>query len=116
MAHRRALLEAADRQLADARASETVASKCSLIDRIGVPDTGSRPAGPGRLTIAATGVAGGLIVGFGILVLTVPAPSQHHYRPSANGNHRVDDAVETIAVNGHPHRDDLLANRFAGVP
>jgi polysaccharide biosynthesis transport protein len=114
--HRRAVLEAAERQLADARASQAVARKCSLIDRIGVPDTGSRPVGPGRRTIALTGIAGGLIAGLGILVLTVGQPPHRHYQPSPNGRHVLDDSQEAIAGNGHSHVGDILKDRFAGVP
>jgi uncharacterized protein involved in exopolysaccharide biosynthesis len=116
VAHRRALLEAAERHLADAQASQAVAIKCSLIDRIGVPDTGSRPVGPGRSVIALTGIAGGLIAGLGILVLTVPQFSPGHYQPSPNGRYLSDDSADAIAGNGHAHGGDILKNRFAGVP
>jgi succinoglycan biosynthesis transport protein ExoP len=113
--HRRTVLEAAERQLADVRASQAVALKCSLIDRIGVPDTGSRPAGPGRTTIALAGIAGGLISGLGILLMTVPvAPPLR--TPSTNGRHRDGDVEPVLAGNGHSHVDDLLRNRFANVP
>lgn len=114
VAHRRTVLEAAERQLADVQASQAVAAKCSLIDLIGVADTGSRPVGPGRLIIALIGVAGGLIAGLGLLVLTIPvaaAPAQE----AMNGKHR-DDVEHVIAGNGHSHAGDLLKNRFANVP
>lgn len=114
--HRRALLEAAERQLADARASQAVAKKCSLIDRIGVPDTGSKPVGPGRSIIALAGIAGGLIAGLGIVVLTVGPPAHKDYQPSTNGRHLSAEHAETIAGNGHAEAGDLLKNRFAGVP
>lgn len=116
VAHRRGLLEAAERQLADAQASQAVAQKCSLIDRIGVPDTGSRPVGPGRLIIALTGVAGGLIAGLGMLVLTVGQPSHSHFQLSPNGRHLAEDPAEAVAGNGHSEPANILKNRFASVP
>jgi hypothetical protein len=116
VAHRRALLETAERQLADARASQAVARKCSLIDRIGVPDTGSRPVGPGRLLIALTGIAGGLIAGLGMLVLTVPPPTHSHRHAPANGRYRVEEPAESTAGNGHAHLSEILNDRIAGVP
>ncbi|MGH7140942.1 MAG: hypothetical protein ACREHD_34865, partial [Pirellulales bacterium] len=116
VAHRRSVLEAAERQLADVRASQAVALKCSLIDRIGVPDTGSRPAGPGRTMIALVGIAGGLISGLGILVLSAPVAAPLHALPSTNGKHRADEAEPLLAGNGHSSVDDLLKNRFANVP
>ena len=116
VAQRRALLETAERQLADARASQAVARKYSLIDRIGVPDTGSRPVGPGRLLIALTGIAGGVVAGLGMLVLTVPPPFHSHRHASANGRYADEEPAEPIAGNGHSHRSELLNNRFAGVP
>lgn len=115
VARRRAVLEAAERQLAGARASQAVAQKCSLIDRIGVPDTGSRPVGPGRRTIALTGIAGGLIAGLGMLVLTLGQPSHRPYQPSPNGRHSVEEEVEAAEGNGHSHLGELLKERFAGV-
>jgi succinoglycan biosynthesis transport protein ExoP len=114
--HRRSVLEAAERQLADVRASQAVALKCSLIDRIGVPDTGARPVGPGRVTLALVGVAGGLMAGFGILVLTIPIAAPVLGQPSTNGKHRHDDAEPAVAGNGHAHVAELLKNRFANVP
>lgn len=113
--HRRTVLEAAERQLADARASQSVAKKCSLIDRIGVPDTGSRPVGPARLTIALAGVAGGLLAGLGMLVLTIPVAASNR-GAATNGRHWDVEAEPMHVGNGHSHVDDLLKNRFANVP
>lgn len=115
VAHRRTVLEAAQRQLADAQASQAVASKCSLIDLIGVADTGSRPVGPGRLIISLLGLAGGLIAGLGVLVLTIPVAAVAPAQEAMNGRHR-DDVEHSIAGNGHSQVGDLLKNRFASVP
>lgn len=114
--HRRALLEAAERQLADVRASQAVARKFSLIDRIGVPDAGSRPVGPGRLLIAMSGIAAGLIAGLGMFVVTVPVPPHTHRQAVTGGRHYVEEPGDELAGNGHSHVGELLKNRFAGVP
>ncbi|HVA48030.1 MAG TPA: hypothetical protein VNH11_16795, partial [Pirellulales bacterium] len=117
VAHRRALLETAERQLADVRATQAVARKCSLIDRIGTPYTGSRPLGPGRPAIAAIGIAGGLMAGLGIVILTMPVPvgGKVSQRP-VHGNHEREDDHELVTGNGHSHATEPWKNRFAGVP
>ncbi|OYV87121.1 MAG: hypothetical protein B7Z73_10600 [Planctomycetia bacterium 21-64-5] len=117
VAHRRALLEAAERQLADVRATQAVACKCSLIDRIGTPYTGSRPLGPGRLMIAAVGTAGGLLAGLGIVILTMPVPVGGNVsRRPVHGNHEREDDHELAAGNGHSQATEAWKNRFASVP
>jgi hypothetical protein len=67
-------LKSAETQLAEARASQAAAHTASLLSRIDTPDTGATPIGPSRSTIAAGGAVGGLIVGLGLLFLTVPPP------------------------------------------
>ncbi|MEX0642216.1 MAG: hypothetical protein WD468_05920 [Pirellulales bacterium] len=70
---RTVLAEEARRNLAEARASQAAARSASLIARIDAPDTGSRPLGPGRSLMVLFGVAGGFVVGLGIVFVTVPA-------------------------------------------
>jgi len=65
------LVETARTALADARASQAAARASSLIDAIGSADTGIYPIGPGRAMIVLAGLVGGLLVGFGLLFLTV---------------------------------------------
>jgi len=71
--HRTELVKEAERNLAQARATQAGADAASLIARIDAPDTGVRPLGPGRATIALAGIVGGLAVGLGLLLLTAPA-------------------------------------------
>ena len=61
MKHRTALVETAQRDLAEARASQAgaTASLITLVDR---PETGDRPVGPSAATILLVGVVGGLAV------------------------------------------------------
>ena len=65
-------LKSAESQLAEARASQAAAHTASLLSRIDTPDTGAYPIGPSGSMIAAGGMLGGLILGLGLLFLTVP--------------------------------------------
>lgn len=112
--HRRALLEAARRDLANVEASQAVAQKCSLINRIGTPDTGARPVGPGRTIIALAGIAAGMLIGLGILFVTVPAPKAVGLS-AANGKH-AEIEHDLLAPNGHALVGEPWKNRYAGVP
>ncbi len=74
--NRTVLVERAEQNLAEARATHAGAKATSLISRIGTPDTGANPVGPSRAMIVLVGLAGGLLTGFGVLFLTVqPAQS-----------------------------------------
>jgi uncharacterized protein involved in exopolysaccharide biosynthesis len=66
------LLETAQRTLADARASQAAARAASLIDCIDQPDAGLYPVGIRRSMIILLGLVGGLMLGAGVLFLTVP--------------------------------------------
>ncbi len=70
---RAALLGRAEQNLAEARATRASAKAASLISRIDTPDAGIRPVGPSRAVIVLCGVFGGLLAGFGILFLSLPA-------------------------------------------
>ena len=63
------LVEAARKNLADARARQAGARSASVISRIDGVEAGVRPVGPGRKTITAAGGAGGLLLGFGLVFL-----------------------------------------------
>jgi len=63
------LVEAARKNLADARARYAGAHGASVIARIDGVEAGVRPVGLGRLTITAMGGVAGLMVGLGIVVL-----------------------------------------------
>lgn len=65
------LCERAQQRLADARASQATANAASLISRIDSPDAGTRPVGPSRAVIVLAGLVGGLLTGFGLVLLTV---------------------------------------------
>ena len=70
---RATLLERAEQNLAEARAARASAKAASLISRIDSPDAGIKPVGPDRIVIALCGVLGGVLAGFAVVFLTVPA-------------------------------------------
>jgi hypothetical protein len=63
------LVEAARKNLADARARQAGARSASVISRIDGVEAGVRPAGPSRKTITAAGGVSGLLLGFGLVLL-----------------------------------------------
>jgi uncharacterized protein involved in exopolysaccharide biosynthesis len=71
--HRTSLVELAEHDLAEARASQAAANSGSLVAVIGEPSTGPYQIGPRRLLVAASGLLAGLLAGLGIVYLTVPA-------------------------------------------
>jgi uncharacterized protein involved in exopolysaccharide biosynthesis len=71
---RATLLERAQQNLSEARAARAGAAVASIISRIDSPDAGIKPVGPDRIVIGLCGVFGGLLVGFGLVFLAVPAP------------------------------------------
>ncbi len=81
--NRAAALGRAENHLAEARASHASANAASLISRIDDAQTGENPVGPGKAMIVLASVAGGLLLGFGILFLTVqPATSGPAAQPA----------------------------------
>ncbi len=81
--NRAAALGRAENYLAEARASHASATAASLITRIDDAQTGENPVGPGKAMIVLAGVVGGMLLGFGILFLTVqPATSASVAQPA----------------------------------
>lgn len=112
--HRSELLEQAQRNLSQARASKASADAVSLISRIGTPDTGSRPVGPGRATIALIGIFGGLLAGFGVLLLVV----DNQAAVQTDGSETADEEAEAeLPTDGHSSRfaaETLMASSENG--
>lgn len=69
--HRTEILKTAQLELSEARATEAAAQRVNLISLVDGPETGSRPAGPGRTTIVLMGLVAGLVMGAGLIFLTV---------------------------------------------
>jgi polysaccharide biosynthesis transport protein len=102
--NRAMLLERAEQNLAEARATQASAKAADLISCIDTPDAGIRPVGPSRAVIALCGVLGGLLVGFGILFLTVPitavpVSSNGHLDRSVPADNS--SAKSSVRSNGH---------------
>jgi polysaccharide biosynthesis transport protein len=110
--HRTQLVDRAEQNLAEARASHAGANAASLIGSIDLPDTGSQPVGPGRTIIALGGIVGGLIAGLGVFFLAVPqnrrddtAEEEFYHSP------RISQPVEEhSAANGSRRNGDRRMN------
>ncbi|MBN2473652.1 MAG: hypothetical protein JXB62_03515 [Pirellulales bacterium] len=74
-ANRTQRIKRAEQNLSEAQATHASAKATNLISRIDVPDTGVDPVGPSRSLIVLLGIAGGLAVGFGVVVLVTPPVS-----------------------------------------
>lgn len=71
------LLEEAERNLSEARASLAAAHSASQVTQVEDPHLGTRPVGPSRAAIVLGGGLAGLAVGLGLVLLTLPfAPQQ----------------------------------------
>ena len=73
--NRAKLLDRAEQNLANARSDGASAKAASLITRVDAPDTGTSPVSPSGSIIVLGGLLGGLLTGFGIVLLTAPAPT-----------------------------------------
>jgi uncharacterized protein involved in exopolysaccharide biosynthesis len=81
------ILKTVEQQLAEAHASQAAARTASLIAVVDSPVAGDAPVGPGKAMIVLSGMFGGLIVGFGIVFLSVPVvPAVQSIGPDASAD------------------------------
>lgn len=73
------ILENAERQLAEADANRLASQTINLVNRVESPSISDKPIGPGRKTIMAGSIFGGLILGFGLTFLISPLASHSGY-------------------------------------
>jgi len=66
--------EQSERALVDARASQAGGVASNLLTRLNKADAGTKPVGPGKTTLLAAGIGGGLMFGIGCLLLTTRLP------------------------------------------
>jgi uncharacterized protein involved in exopolysaccharide biosynthesis len=69
--HRGETLKAVQHELAEARASQASARASSRIGLVDVPDGGTRPLGPGRTMIVASGFLGGVLIAAAFVFLLI---------------------------------------------
>jgi uncharacterized protein involved in exopolysaccharide biosynthesis len=101
VAHRQAALELAEQRLSEVRIQRAVARTSNIISRLDSPESGYQPIGPSRPVIALVGIAGGLFVGWGCVVLTVvgrPLPSDIRVNGSAAGDTRFHERTGPVAA------------------
>jgi succinoglycan biosynthesis transport protein ExoP len=70
-----AILENAERELAEAAAARDSSKATSLLTRLDTPIVSDKPIGPGKTTLAAVCTAAGLAFGLGIVFLITPIDS-----------------------------------------
>ncbi len=97
------VLQSAQQNLAEARASRAAAHVASLITVIDQPETGTQPLGPGRVVILFSGLVGGLVVGLGIVFVTAPLD----VTPPAGQPHG------TLLTATHPSRSKIWEALFS---
>jgi hypothetical protein len=76
------LLERAEQGLNNARSTLAGAKAASLISPVDDPDTGTHPVSPSRWLVVLGGLLGGLLTGFGVVFLTVPASAKRVMSPA----------------------------------
>lgn len=96
------ILKTAEQQLAEAHASQAAARTASLIAVVDAAVAGNHPVGPTKAIIVLSGIFGGLIVGLGIVFLTVPTiePTAPHLNGRANGSHKTNGRFNWQPVDG----------------
>lgn len=113
------ILQDAERQLADARASRDAAVTTSLLTRLDEPVLGERPVGPGRTTIVGGTTLAGLFFGLGIVFLLTPLDGRALEPSTASETlgRRITDRLPWLADQNpgaiHPRRRRSDANRRA---
>ncbi len=69
---RTTIVQQAQQDLANSRATESSSQATSLITRFQKPQVGDSPIGPGKTTIVGAGLIGGLMTGVGLVFLVAP--------------------------------------------
>jgi uncharacterized protein involved in exopolysaccharide biosynthesis len=121
VSQRTEIVNQAKQNLAEAKASQSAAQSSSLLTRFNAPVAGENPLGPSRSQIVAGGFAGGLMIGVGLVFLSVPTTSTRGRRWSdlLSFGRRVSDRCASPPVaasgdaGGRRAEDRVLANRPA---
>jgi len=83
-ANRAKLLERTEQNLTNARSNSASAKAVSLIALLDAPETGTSPISPSGAMIVLGGLLGGLLTGFGIVLLTAPAATTTVPQPASS--------------------------------
>ena len=83
---RSSILEAAERELAEADASRIASQSISLVTRVDKPMVGDKPIGPGKSIVILGSLVGGLVCGFGFTFLISPLTAGSGYGRRASDN------------------------------
>lgn len=114
--------EQAKRDLAEAKASQAGAISSNLVSRVDMPDTGSRPIGPGRKAIVLAGFVGGFVIGLGLLFLTVPSPvsaappATSDFQATPTHSHAAAVAVRSAPVFSAPAETEPAPSAVVAAP
>ncbi len=105
---RASILTVAQKELADARASQAAAHSASVITRLDGPYAGEYAVGPRRSLIVLAGLVGGLLTGLGIVFLTAAPIESEPQKESARAQQtHVVPARTGKRANGRPFRLSL---------
>lgn len=113
--HHSRLVEAAQKNLADARARQAGALSASVVNRIDGVEAGVRPVGPSRKTITAAGGFAGLILGVG-LVFLFASPISSNGSPTTTSAAVKVGAGSVTATNGKSNGHVAARNGNIGTP
>lgn len=109
------IVQKANKDLAEARASQAAAKAVSLITRIDGPQLSTHPIGPGRTMICAAGLLGGLATGMGLVFLVSPVGQATGRRWSDAALHLSRRASDLLPGAGQ-RKSDLPGGRRASDP
>jgi uncharacterized protein involved in exopolysaccharide biosynthesis len=101
--HRGDILKTAEQELAAARSKLAAAHNGALLQILGEPVTGTRPIGPGNTMIVLAGMAGGLLIGLGLVVLSTQPQPQPVLVPTHVADDLADAAAAKIPQRRAPH-------------
>lgn len=118
------LVDAAEAQLADARAHGAGVASASVLERVDAVEAGIRPVGPGRATVSLAGGLGGLILGLG-LVFALFAPkttpvesitsSASHPEPASQVTSPIEPTATDLPYGSHSVAHDVRPQGWAEV-
>jgi uncharacterized protein involved in exopolysaccharide biosynthesis len=101
---RTVILDAAEKELAEATATRDSSESVSLLTRLDAPIVNDRPLGPGNSTLTAVSAIAGLAFGIGVVFLITPLDSGttdlgSTYRPPSERPDRISGPRESYSAS-----------------